>query len=119
MPNLPTTDDTRNPDTARTVPTDPPDPAPLPDPLPAMLKAIQEQIRELRGEIEALRSARHPDALLTRQETADRLNISTRTLDDLAADGQIKPTRIRGCVRYHPDTVTAFIRSQTEREGRR
>lgn len=70
----------------------------------------------LREEVQALRHREAPDgpkALLTREQAAERLSISTRTLDDMAEAGEIEPVRIRGRVLYHPDTLTAYIRSRT------
>ena len=51
------------------------------------------------------------DRLLTREQAAERLSISTRTLDTLEADGEIRAVRIRGRVLYDPEALDAFIRA--------
>ena len=52
--------------------------------------------------------------LLTREEAAERLRISTRTLDTMEAAGEIQAVRIRGRVLYHPETLEAYIRRAAE-----
>ncbi|WP_263835313.1 helix-turn-helix domain-containing protein [Salinibacter sp.] len=74
----------------------------------------------LREEVQALRrkeAPEGPDALLWREEAAERLGISERTLDDMADRGEIQPVRIRGRVLYSPDTLEAFVRRKAG-EGR-
>lgn len=78
------------------------------------LGEVLRELRELREEVAELRSSgNRPDQLLTRQEAADRLRISTSTLDDMRDMGEIQATKVRGRVLYHPDTIEAFIRRQT------
>lgn len=99
---------------------------PLPDSRKAhpLLRELQDRIRTIGEKLDrlhdALQSIPHEkaaDRLLNREEAADRLRISTRTLDDMAAAGEIQPVRIRGRVLYHPDTLDAFIRRHAG-EGR-
>lgn len=81
---------------------------------------IREVVADLRGEVAALRdeikalrrkqAPDGPDALLTREEAANRLRISTRTLGDIADTGEIQPVRIRSRVLYSPETLDAYIR---------
>jgi excisionase family DNA binding protein len=81
--------------------------------LRALMDGLREEVHELREEITALRrkdAPDGPDALLTREEAAELLSISTRTLDDMAAAGEIQPVRIRGRVLYAPETLEAYIR---------
>jgi excisionase family DNA binding protein len=86
------------------------------------LDTIKEEIRALRldtieEEIKALRRQQAPDgpdALLTRQEAADVLNISVRKLDELAEAGRLRPVRIDRAVRYHPGTLERFVRNCAE-----
>jgi excisionase family DNA binding protein len=69
----------------------------------------------LRNEVRALRRREPPDgpdALLPRDEAAERLGISIRTLDDMADAGEIQPVRIRGRVLYAPETLNAYIRAR-------
>ncbi len=77
---------------------------------------IRRELAELRAEMEALReevtSNYGKSDLLTREEAANWLRISTRTLDDMAEAGEIKPVRVRGRVLYHVDTLEAYIRRE-------
>lgn len=81
--------------------------------LHALVDGLCEEVHALREEVQALRrkeSPEGPDALLTREEAAERLGISERTLDDMADAGEIQPVRIRGRVLYAPGTLEAYIR---------
>lgn len=78
-----------------------------------VLANLHEEVKELRNEVKALRrreAPEGPDALLTREEAAERLGISTRTLGDMADAGELQPVRIRGRVLYDPETLDAYIR---------
>ena len=89
--------------------------------LRALVDGLQEEVRALRDEVTALRRREAPDgpdALLTREEAAERLSISTRTLDDMEEADEIQAVRIRGRVLYAPDTLEAFIRRKAG-EGRK
>ena len=84
----------------------------LVDGLRQEIHALREDAASLRDEVQALRrknTPTGPDALLTRNEAADRLGISVRTLDDLEAAGDLQAIRIRGRVLYAPETLSAFI----------
>jgi len=72
----------------------------------ATVQSIQEQLDELG-------SSDGEEMLLTREEAADRLRVSTRTLDDLEASGRLQATRIGRRVLYHADALDAFIRKQS------
>jgi len=92
----------------------PPEPS-LSTEIRELIAALRADVRDLREEVQALRSDSPKDgesALLTRQETADRLGISTRLLDDLADQGEIEPVRIKGRVLYEPEEVAGFVRSR-------
>lgn len=85
-----------------------------------LIDDLLQEVQGLREEITALRrkeSPEGPDALLSREEAADQLHISTRTLDDMAAVGEIQPVRIRGRVLYHPKALEAYVR-RAAGEGR-
>lgn len=85
-----------------------------------LLAVLQKEVQDLRQMIESLQeqgTADSRDALLTRQEAADRLGISTRLLDDLADEGEITPVRIRGRVLYEPGVIDDYIRSQAGEGG--
>ncbi|MCS3955563.1 excisionase family DNA binding protein [Salinibacter ruber] len=81
---------------------------------------LYDLLSDLRGDLKAVQEAlsdQEPESLLTRSEAADRLRISTRTLDDMADAGEIQPVRIRGRVLYAPETLQAYIRRRAG-EGR-
>jgi len=81
------------------------------------LRSLQKDVHSILSKLDQL-DGTDPDALLTRQEAADRLRVSTRTLDDLEASGRLQAIRIGRRVLYHPATLDAFIRQQS-REGDR
>lgn len=88
--------------------------------LRALVDGLREEVQALSEEVQALRrrEAPHgPDSLLSREEAADRLGVSTRTLDDIEEAGEIQAVRIRGRVLYSPETLDAFIRARAG-EGR-
>jgi excisionase family DNA binding protein len=91
--------------------------------LRALVDGLREDVQALREDVQALRGREAPDgpdALLTREEAAERLRISTRTLDDMAEAGEIQPVRIRGRVLYSPDTLDTFVRGRArggDRDG--
>jgi excisionase family DNA binding protein len=59
-----------------------------------------------------------PDALLNKQQVADLLNVSTRTLDRLRSQRLLEAVKIRSRVLFHPDVVSAFIQKSTSyRQG--
>lgn len=89
--------------------------------LTTLIEDLREDVRALREEVQALRRREAPDgpdALLTREEAAERLGISERTLDDMADAGELQPVRIRGRVLYAPDTLDAYIRRRVGGTGR-
>lgn len=84
--------------------------------LSTLVDDLRQEVHELRDEIAALRRKEAPeglDSLLTREEAAERLSISKRTLDDMADAGEIQPVRIRGRVLYHPETLEAYVRARS------
>lgn len=78
--------------------------------LRAEISALREEVRSLRG--------KNGESLLTKEDVADRLGVSPRTVDTLAAEGSLRRIKVRGCVRFHPDAVDAYVRRQAE-GGRR
>ena len=73
------------------------------------LRELRKEVRAVREQVEGLHGA-DDTGLLPRDDAADRLGISTRTLDTLEAAGEIQAVRIRGRVLYHPDTLNSFVR---------
>ena len=96
----------------------------------AVLQAVRRmearlvgEVREMREEhieeMEALRSQisrlqrRLSEVLLTPQEAAARLGISTRQLRRWRADGKISPVEEASGVRYHPDAVARLAEGRS------
>lgn len=103
--NVPNSDESRNPERS-------------PEALGQLLHDLREDVQVVLEKVTKLSASDDSDVLLTRQEAADRLRVSTRTLDDLEASGRLQAVRIGRRVLYHPETLDAFIRQQS-REGRR
>jgi len=51
----------------------------------------------------------HTSALLSKLEVAKRLNVSTRTVNNLMSDGSLIPIRIRSVLRFSSESVEALI----------
>ena len=77
----------------------------------ARLGRVLERLDRLEDKIDRLRAEGDPERLLSREEAAERLNISVRTLDTLRA------VKVKRRVRFHPDALEAYIRRHAE-EGR-
>jgi excisionase family DNA binding protein len=84
---------------------------------PEDLQDIEAEIAALRAEIQQM-SKTPSSPLLTREEAAEYLRVSVRTLDAAATEDEIRPIRVRGRVLYHREALDAFIRSRVEGEGR-
>ena len=81
------------------------------------LNEIQTAVREaVREEFQSRRASLPSSQLLTKEEVAERLNVSPRTVDTLAAAGELPKVQVRRCVRFTPGAVDAYIRRQA-REG--
>ena len=50
--------------------------------------------------------------LLDRKQVAKILNVSIRTIDRLRESGQLRAIEVRGCVRFLPQDVEAFLRGR-------
>ena len=72
-----------------------------------LLQKLQEIDQKLS---QISRSSGAPNALLTRKDLADQLQCSVRTVDTLVAQGEIQTLRIRGCIRFSPDAIDAYLR---------
>jgi excisionase family DNA binding protein len=95
-------------------------PSPSDGPAPRQTKSlgrVLDRLDALNEKIDALRAERDPDRLLTRQEAAERLRISVRTLDTLRAAGELRAVKVKRRVRFHPDALDAYVRRNAE-EGR-
>ncbi|MCS4195928.1 helix-turn-helix domain-containing protein [Salinibacter ruber] len=87
----------------------------------SLVQGLREEVQALQDEVTALRrkeAPEGPDALLPREEAAEMLGISVRTLDDMEEAGEIQAVRIRGRVLYAPETLEAYIRRRAG-EGRK
>lgn len=87
------------------------------DEIRGVIRELRDEVRTYRKDVQKHRSDENK-SLLTRQEAADRLRISTRTLDDREAAGEVQAIRIGGRVLYHRDALDAYIR-RCGREGRK
>ena len=56
-------------------------------------------------------------ALLTYQETADRLRITVRTLYRIIDDGDLPPIKIRGSLRISVADLEAYLQRQRKGPG--
>lgn len=77
--------------------------------LRSLISEVREEVHTLREE---LLDQSTETQLLTREEAADYLRISIRTLDDMEEAGEIQAVRIRGRVLYHRETLDAFVQNQ-------
>ena len=75
---------------------------------------VLDRLEALNEKIDQLCAERDPDRLLTREEAAERLQVSVRTLDTLRAAGEIRAVKVKRRVRFHPDAVDAYIRRNAE-----
>lgn len=81
--------------------------------LPGLIhEAIQDAVQTV-GE-----SAPGP-SLLTIDDVARLLNVSRRTVENLVADGELVPLRIRGARRFTPEMVDVFLRTTAGKKVRR
>lgn len=82
----------------------------LEEDLPTLIReAVREEARFPKRE-----SAEGP--LLTKEEVAEWLQVSPRTVDTLAASGELQRLKIRGCVRFAPNAVDAYVRRMAAEE---
>ena len=84
---------------------------------PDDVERVLDRLDTLEEKLDALRAERDPDRLLSREEAADRLNVSVRTLDTLRAAGEIRAVKVKRRVSFHPGALEAYIRRSAE-EGR-
>lgn len=77
---------------------------------------LRAELAPLRAEIEAMRrelfdlSSRLGDRLLTPNEAASRLGVSTRTLRSYEAEGKLTRANVEGRPRYALSDFDAFVR---------
>ena len=97
-------------------PGDPPEDTPA-----ARLSRVLERLDALDRKLDAIRTEKDPDALLTEQEAADLLGVTPRTMQTMRKAGEITALRVRSAVRYTRPAVQGYIRRQAKagaREGR-
>ena len=70
---------------------------------------ILDRVRALNEELLREHTALKP--LMSVQDVARTLNVSTRTTETLIASGKLHPLWIKGQRRFDPDTVAAYMRS--------
>ncbi len=76
---------------------------------PELAAQIGETVRGLYELLLAEHAAQKQ--LLSVTDLAKTLNVSRRTVDNIIAAGKIRPLWIQGQRRFHPDTVTAYLRT--------
>jgi excisionase family DNA binding protein len=95
----------------------------IPPHLRDLIGRVREEVEMLREEVEGLRAElTGRPSLLDREEAAEKLGVSVRTLDTLEAAGEIeaiRPNGEGGRVLYPPQSVELYIERQIARgEGR-
>ena len=79
--------------------------------LEATLRAVVRE--ELRAQSEAdRRREAAPEPLLTKADVAEALGVTERTVDTIAAAGDLPKIKVRGCVRFAPSAVESYIQQQ-------
>ena len=81
--------------------------------LPDLEALIDQRVEERLQE--HLQAAKPPEGLWDLKQVASYLNVSPRTVENLIADGSIRPLRIRGARRFHPAAIEAFLRTAGSR----
>lgn len=61
--------------------------------------------------LQALANAKAPESLWTVDDVARYLNVSTRTVENLIAEGSLIPLRVRNARRFDPAAVRAYLES--------
>lgn len=57
------------------------------------------------------------DGLMNKRQVADYLNVSVRTVDNLVAEGQLFPVRVRSAKRFTRKSVERYV-ATLEKEAR-
>ena len=75
---------------------------------------VEERLRAvIREELQAARRKdAAPEPLLTKKDVAEVLDVTERTVDTIAAAGELPKIKVRGCVRFAPGAVEAYIERQ-------
>jgi len=73
-------------------------------------ETVLKEVRALKAELKRDSQA---SELLTKNDVANVLNVSLRTVDTLLANGELEATRIRGCVRFTREAVDRYIHEST------
>ena len=83
------------------------------DTLKAEIRAIKDSL--IRIEVTLNEAAKNPQVrpLLSVGDVATLLSVSTRTVENMISEGEIRPLMIGRQRRFDPDTITAYIRSKT------
>lgn len=80
---------------------------------PPWIDALRAEFRDVvRSELRRERRREAVPEMLDREEAADALGVSTRTLSTLTAAGEVQAVRIKGRVLYSAGALRAYIRRQ-------
>ena len=77
------------------------------------LRAVVREELRAQSEAERRREAA-PEPLMTKADVAEALGVTERTVDTISAAGDLPKIKVRGCVRFAPAVVRAYIRQQAE-----
>jgi excisionase family DNA binding protein len=81
-----------------------------------MVSDLRKEVVRLRQEVRALRSEEDPERLLTKEEAADLLGVSERTVDTLIHSGEIASLKVRRARRIPHRALRDYIR-RCSRDG--
>lgn len=75
-----------------------------------LLHQILDQLTTLSAALTDRSTSPSPDALLTVDEVAALLGVSRRSVDQIIAEGDLKPLYIRSARRFSRSTIDAYLR---------
>lgn len=78
-----------------------------------VLDDLREQVGALQEEVRALRSEEDPERLLTKEEAAELLSVSERTVDTMIHSGEITSLKIGRARRIPRRALMSYIRAKT------
>lgn len=82
-----------------------------------LVSGLREEVRELRQEVEALRRKEDPERLLTKEDAADLLGVSERTVDTLIHSGELQSLKVRRARRIPYRALAAYIERRVNGGG--
>lgn len=83
-----------------------------------LVSDLRDEITQLRQEIRTLRRDEDSDRLLDKEEAAELLGVSERTVDTLLAAGEITSLKVKRCRRIPYRALRSYIRENAGGPGR-